>query len=236
MYIQKVNDLKEKYQKDFDTYFNHMKAWENVKPLYTKSGKEFKNLKKAFPDLHICRTFSGVEITVFYSHGYGHYSDSFKIYDIDKDINEFTYNDIETAIKNQIDVLKGWCDTNFRKLEFLNTYGSNLFDDIFEVLKEYDQKLPGDLKYLMYDLFEWSNPMSVLTDHLYTEKNKYSYFSKSQTYKQALEAAGFREKEILNSFDYYRKENINGRIIVTFLNSKESKTVKWDDTYKKWVG
>lgn len=236
MYIPKINELKERYQKEFDTYFDHMKAWENVKPLYSKSGKEFKNLKKAYPNLHICNTFSGIEITVFYSKGYGHYSDSFKVYDLKKDVKELNYDDIENAIKKQIEILKGWCNTSFRKIEFLNTYGSNLFDDIYDVLREYDQKLPGDLKYLMYDLFEWSNPMSVLTDHLYTEKDKYSYFSRSQTYKQAIESAGFREKEILNSFDYYRTENISGRIIITFLDSKENKTALWDDTFKKWIG
>lgn len=235
MYIQKINELKERYQKEFDTYFDHMKAWENVKPLYSKSGKEFKNLKKAFPDLHICNTFSGIEITVFYAKGYGHYSDSFKVYDL-KDIKELTYDDIENAIKKQIETLKRWLDTSFRKIEFLNTYGGSLFDDIYDVLREYDQRLPGDLKYLMYDLFEWSSAMCDLTEHLYIERDKYSVFSRTQTYKKAVAAAGYREKEVLNSFDYYRTENINGRIIITFLDSKENKTVMWDDTFNKWVG
>ena len=236
MYIPKVNELKERYQKEFDTYLNRVNAWENVKPLYTKSGKEFKNLKKAFPDLYICNTFSGIEITVFYTKGYGHYSDSFKIYDIKKYAKELSYEDIENAIKKQIETLKSWCNTSFRKIEFLNNYGESLFEDIHDVLKNYDEKLPGDLKYLMYDLFDWSSALCDLTAHLYIEKDKYSVFEKTQTYNKALESAGYREKEVLNSFDYYRTENINGRIIVTFLDSKENKAALWDDTNKKWVG
>lgn len=236
MYYRKLKEMKDQEQKSFDRNFNHIKEWEKIQPVYTKTGKEFKSFKKAFPDLLIEKTYGGnTEITLFYYREHGHYSDSFMIFD-QSDLKELSYEKIMDAINNHIDSLKKNCDRHFKKIDFIEKHAENMISDVLDVLKEYDCYNPGQLKYFLYDCLGTSSLLFDIGESLYINKGEYSSFLKSQTLKRAQASAGFRENEILNNYDFYRIENIDGRIIITFFDSKENKTALWDDTFNKWVG
>lgn len=237
-YYYKLNDIKAEYQKRYEHCYNALKAWEkSCVPVYKKDGKELKSKKKAFPELSFSLTYGGnIKMSVYFLVGYYHDYDDITIYNKYCDINELSYDDILAAVNKHVDGLKGSCEQYFQVLTFIDESGNNLYNDLKSVLESYDESLPGYLKYLVYEMFEPRNSLCFcLTEDLLIKKGTYSKDFSEKTLKAMLECAGFREKAMIENYDYYKEYSINDRSLIKLFDSKTNNSCVFDKTFNKWV-
>lgn len=237
-YYRKLVDIKKDYQKRYDHCFNSLKAWEkSLIPVYKKYGKELKSKKKAFPNISFSYTYGGnIELNVYFTNSNHHDRDEITIYNKYCDINELSYNDILTAVNKHIKELKESCEQYFKVLSFIDENGMNLFNDLKDVIESYDESLPGYLKYFICKLFERENSLDFyLTDELLIKKGTFKKDFSDTALNAMIKTAGFREKTVLDNYDYYKEYSINDHDLIKLFNSKTNESCVFDTTYNKWV-
>ena len=226
-YYHKLNDIKKSYQKRYEHCYAALKTWEkSIVPVYKKDGTELKSKKKAFPEISFNCSYGGnIDLNVYFLNGTYHDNDELTIYNKYCDINELSYNDILTAVNKRINGLKESCDNYFKVLNFIDTDGMNLFNDLKDVIESYDDKLPGYLKYFVYKLFERESSLEYyLTDDLLIKKGTFKKDFSDTALNAMIKTAGFREKTVLDNYDYY-KEPAN--IFKGWWSKNLSKLANW---------
>lgn len=237
-YYHKLNDIKAGYQKRYDHCFNALKTWEkSIVPVYKKDGKELKSKKKAFPEISFNYSYGGnIELNIYFLNGRYHDNDEITIYNKCCDINELSYDDILTAVNKHINGLKESCNDYFKVLNFIDENGMNLYNDLKDVIESYDECLPGYLKHFIYKLFERENSLDYyLTDDLLIKKGTYKKDINDTVLNAMIKSAGFREKTVLDNYDYYKKYSINDHDLIKLFDSKNNDSCVFDETYNKWV-
>lgn len=237
-YYHKLTDIKASYQKRYEHCYAALKTWENsIIPVYKKDGTEFKSKKKAFPELYFSQTYGGnIELSVCFLRSNYHDHDDITIYNKYCDINDLSYDDILTAVNKHINTLKECCNDYFKVLAFIDENGMNLFNDLKSVIESYDDNLPGYLKYFICKLFERENSLEYyLTDDLLIKKGTFKKDFSENTLKSMLECSGYREKTMIENYDYYKKYSIDNHYLVKLFDSKTNTSCVFDTTYNKWV-
>lgn len=237
-YYHKLNDIKAEYQRRYDHCYAALKTWEkSTIPVYKKDGKEMKSKKKAFPGLSFSYTYGGnIELTVYFQRSNYHDHDEITIYSRYCDINDLSYDDILAAVNKRITGLKESCEQYFNVLNFIDENGMNLFNDLKDVIESYDESLPGYLKYFVCEMFEPKNSLDFyLTDELLIKKGTYSKDFSDKTLKAMLECSGYREKAMVENYDYYKKYSVNDHSLIKLFDSKNNESCVFDETFKKWV-
>lgn len=237
-YYHKLNDIRKEYQSRYDHCFNSLKAWEkSLVPIYKKDGKELKSKKKAFPDISFNYTYGGnIKLSVYFLRGCYHDFDDITIFNKYCDINDLSYGDILAEVNKHIAGLKDCCEQYFKVLNFIDESGNDLYNDLKSVLESYDESLPGYLKYFVYELFESKNSLCFyLTDELLIKKGTFTKDFSEKTLKSMVECSGYREKTMIENYDYYKEYSINDRDLIKLFDSKTNNSCVFDKTFNKWV-
>lgn len=237
-YYHKLTDIKAEYQKRYEHCYAALKTWgKNCIPVYKKDGKELKSKKKAFPGISFSYTYGGnIELNVYFLRSNYHDHDSITIYNKYCDINDLSYDDILTAVNKHIDGLKESCEQYFKVLNFIDESGNDLYKDLKDVIESYDESLPGYLKYFICKLFERDNSLDFyLTDDLLIKKGTFNKDFSEKTLKVMLECAGYREKDMIENYDYYKCYTVNDHELIKLFDSKANNSCVFDKTFKKWV-
>lgn len=238
-YYHKLTDIKADYQKRYEHCYNALKAWKkSLVPVYKKDGNELKSKKKAFPNISFSYTYGGnIKLSVYFLRGCYHDHNEITIFNKYCDINELTYDDILTAANKHINTLKECCNDYFKVLNFIDESGMSLFDELKSVIESYDESLPGYLKYFICKLFERENSLDYyLTDDLLIKKGTFTKDFSEKTLKSMVECSGYREKTMIENYDYYKEFSANDHDLIKLFDSKNGTSCVFDKTYNKWVG